>query len=337
MQNINKTPILSWARRFGAKLSTALLLGFAGAAACAAPLNVTLLGTGSPIPTSNRFSQSTLIEAGKQKLLFDVGRGVVTRISQLGIPLRDIDATFISHFHSDHIVGLPDLWLTSRLPTGFGSRKQPMAVYGPEGTVAMTDNLVKAYSRDIEIREADELIPPSSNKFDAHDITPGVVYEKDGVKVTAFETHHGDLITPNYGYIIEYDGKKVLITSDTTYDERIAQQGKGADMIIHEVAAIDPGLLKEYPRFKEINAHHTTPEEAGRIFTMAAPRLAAYTHIIIIKPDQPLEQPTDEVVTRTRATYKGPLVVGEDLMRFEIDKDIKVFDANKKPVAIDMG
>ena len=101
------------------------------------------------------------------------------------------------------------------------------------------------------------------------------------------------------------------------------------------MADIDPELLKQFPRFKEITAHHTAPEEAGRIFSLARPKVAAYTHIIVLKANQPLDVPPAEVLARTRTTYDGPLVVGEDLMRFEIDKDVAVFNARKERVNID--
>jgi len=302
-------------------------------AAQAAPLTVTILGSGSPVPSNVRFSQSMLVEAGDQKLVIDAGRGVTIRLAQLGIPLGSITATFITHFHSDHTVGLPDLWLTGWLPTPFGSRKQPMTVYGPTGTVAMTKNLTAAFSEDIRTRLADEKLPPEGIAFDAHDVKAGLVYERNGVKVTAFDAHHGDLIEPNFGYVIEYDGKKVVISGDTTYDEHVAQQGKGADLLLHEVADIDPDLLKAYPRFKEITAHHTSPEEAGRIFSMARPKLAAFTHIIVFKANAPLDVPPTEVLARTRTSYDGPLVLGEDLMRFRIDGgEVKVFDGHGKAV-----
>ncbi|MEJ8814401.1 MBL fold metallo-hydrolase [Variovorax ureilyticus] len=301
----------------------------------AAPLNVTLLGTGSPVPSNVRFSQSILVEAGKDKLVFDLGRGVTIRLAQLGIPFRDVTAGFITHFHSDHLVGLPDLWLTGWLPTPFASRTMPMEIYGPKGTEAMTRNLTAAFAEDIRTRIADEKLPPSGIAFNAHDIGPGVVYERSGVKVTAFPTHHGDLIEPNFGYAVEYDGKKVVISSDTTYDERIAAQAKGADLLIHEVADIDPELLKAYPRFKEITAHHTSPEEAGRIFSMARPKLAAFTHIIVLKANAPLDVPPTEVLARTRKTYDGPLALGEDLMRFEIGDTVEVFNARKEKVNVD--
>ncbi|WP_093166297.1 MBL fold metallo-hydrolase [Variovorax sp. YR216] len=300
----------------------------------AAPLNVTILGSGSPVPSNVRFSQSTLVEAGNDKFLFDLGRGVTVRLGQLGVPFKDITASFITHFHSDHLVGLPDLWLTGWLPTPFASRKQPMAVYGPKGTVAMTKNLTAAFAEDIRIRLADEKLPPAGIAFDAHDIAAGVVYERNGVRITAFPTHHGDLIEPNFGYTIEYQGKKVVISSDTTYDERIARRAQGADLLLHEVADIDPQLLKDYPRFKEITAHHTSPEEAGRIFAMAKPKVAAFTHIIVLKANQGLDVPATEVVSRTRSTYDGPLALGEDLMRFEIGDTVEVFNARKERIDV---
>ncbi len=304
----------------------------------AAALNVTILGSGSPVPSNVRFSQSILVEAGKDKLLIDAGRGATIRLTQAGVPLRDVTAIFLTHLHTDHVDGLQDLWSTGWLPTPWGSRVKPLTIYGPEGTVAMTQGLTNAFAWDIKTREADEKLPPAGIAWDAHDIGPGVAYEHDGVKVTAFTTHHGDLIHPNFGYVIEYDGKKVVISGDTTYDVHVAEQAKGADLLLHEVADIDPELLQKFPRFKEIGAHHTLPEEGGRIFAMARPKLAAYTHIIVIKANAPLDIPPTEVLARTRVTYDGPLVLGEDLMRFQIDDDgVKVFDAQKKPVAIDNG
>ena len=104
----------------------------------AAEMKVTLLGTGTPTPRLSSFSASTLIEAGAERLIFDFGRGSSIRLFQRNIPLGSITAHFITHLHSDHVVGLPDMWLTGWLGTPFGSRKTPMVIYGPTGTVAMT-------------------------------------------------------------------------------------------------------------------------------------------------------------------------------------------------------
>lgn len=297
------------------------------AAASAAPLTVTLLGTGTPAPNPNRFSQSILVQTADQNLLFDLGRGVTIRLNQLGIPFRDIDASFITHMHSDHLTGLADLWMTGWVPTGYGSRKTPMVVYGPEGTVSMTEHLSQAFAANTKIRHADEKVPLSGIAFEAHDISAGptdayeptVVYEKNGLRVLVFNSHHGDVITPNFGYIVEYDGNKFVLSGDTTYDERVAQAAKGADLLVHEVAYFDPKLFENYPNYREIQAHHTTPEDAGRIFSSAQPKMAAFSHIIVRLAGKSLDNPTDVLVEGARKTYDGPLAVGQDLMRFVID------------------
>jgi ribonuclease Z len=115
----------------------------------------------------------------------------------------------------------------------------------------------------IRIRTEDERLPMEAVAFDAHDIEAGPVSEKNGVKVTAFEVNHGERIRPAFGYIVEYDGKKVVLSSDTKYDERVVKAAEGADLLIHEVADIDPEMVKSFPSYREIEAHHVTPEEAG--------------------------------------------------------------------------
>ncbi len=318
--------ISALARTLG-RIAMAGALSVAAAAAHAAPLTVTLLGTGTPAPNPNRFGQSILVQAADQTLLFDLGRGVTIRLNQIGIPFRDIDASFITHMHSDHINGLADLWMTGWVPTGYASRTTPMVVYGPKGTVSMTEHLSLAYAENTRIRHADEKSPLSGIAFDAHDIDAGpadayrptLVYEKSGVRVLAFNSHHGDLIQPNFGYIVEYDGKKFVLSGDTTYDERVARAAKGADVLVHEVAYFDPALFKNYPNYREIQAHHTTPEDAGRIFSMARPKLAVYSHIIVRLAGKSLDNSTDVLVEGTRKSYDGPLAMGKDLMRFVID------------------
>lgn len=314
-------------------LSAALALSTA-ALASAEPLKVTLLGTGSPNPSPTRFSQSTLIEAGDQKLLIDMGRGATIRLDQIGVQFGSISAHFVTHMHSDHLSAFPDLWMTGWLGTPYGSRVAPMAVYGPTGMVEMTKNLTEAFSEDIRIRLADELLPPEGIAFDATDIAPGEVYNSGGVVVTAFEVNHGELIKPAYGYKVEYDGKAVVITGDTTYDERIAEAAAGADLLIHEVASIDPEIQKEYPKFQQIAAHHTSPEEAGRIFAKAQPKLAVYSHIIQRRATKapPLPRDVDEIANLTRTSYGGPLLIGEDLMSFVIDDAVQVRDKDGNEV-----
>ena len=124
---------------------------------------VTLLGTGSPRPLVQRFGPSLLVEAGSEKLLVDCGRGAPQRLWQLNIPLRDVPTVFLTHLHSDHFMGVPDLWLTGWLATPFGRRTEPLRIYGPAGTREAMSNFEKAFQVDIRSRLADEKLPPAGD------------------------------------------------------------------------------------------------------------------------------------------------------------------------------
>jgi ribonuclease Z len=179
-------------------------------AACAQDFKVTLLGTGSPLPIPDRFGAATLVEAGKEKLLFDVGRGSTIRLNQIGVPIGAINAVFLTHFHSDHTSGMPDLWLTGWIGRYYGNRQSPFRVIGPKGTLSLMQSLQRAYDDDIRIRSEDEKNPLEGVAVVASEYAnDGVVYETNGVKVTAFEVDHGLLIKPAYGYRIDFEGRSV--------------------------------------------------------------------------------------------------------------------------------
>src|SRR5260370_5039704 len=121
-------------------------------------IKVPLLGTGCPPPVMNRFGPSTLVEAGEQKLLFDAGRGALQRLTQLKVRWQDIQGVFLTHLHSDHAVGFPDLWLTGWLMAP--GRNVPLQVWGPHGTRKMMSHLKQAYEYDIRIRLYNDRLPP---------------------------------------------------------------------------------------------------------------------------------------------------------------------------------
>lgn len=289
--------------------------------AAAQDFKVTLIGTGSPNPLPDRFGPSTLVEAGKEKLLFDVGRGAPVRLWQAHVSMGSITATFISHFHSDHTVGIPDLWLTGWIQRPYGSRKGPFVIYGPKGMTAMMDDLRRAYAEDIRIRFADEKYPLEWVAVDAHDYDEGVIYEKNGVKVTAITVDHGDAIKPAFGFRIDYGSRAVVISGDTRYSPHLIEAAKGADLVVHEVAATTPELIARSKVVQTIFAHHTSPQEAGRAFGLIKPKLAAYTHLVMIGDERTAAPGTDELVRQTRETYAGPLAVGSDLMSFDVRDD----------------
>lgn len=288
---------------------------------------VTLLGTGAPEPSPTRFGPATLVQAGGLSLLFDAGRGVTVRLYQLGISSgKGIDAVFLTHYHSDHVAGLPDLWMTGYMFGPFGSRTKPMRLWGPsDGTAApsgaakLAKGLTEAFSDDMRIRQADEHITPAATRIEAHDFHEDrVVFNEAGVKVTAFAVNHGDLIKPSVGYRVDYGSRSVTISGDTQLDENLIKHAAATDLLIHEVFAIS-AKLAALPQLKPVAAHHTSPEQAGTVFSRVKPKLAVYSHFVLIGGTT-----AEEIVSRTRSTYQGPLEAGEDLMRFTIGNGVTV-------------
>jgi ribonuclease Z len=289
-----------------------------------ADFRVTLLGTGVPTPRPERFGPSTLVEAGDRKLLIDAGRGATIRLYQLGVQLGRIDALLLTHYHSDHTSGIPDLWLTGWLGSFYARRTKPFRVIGPVGARMLMSNLEKAYAADIKIRIEDEKLPLEGIATVVEEFhQDGVVYDRGGVRVMAFEVDHGDAIKPAYGYRIEYGGRVAVISGDTRYNANVVKYGTGADLLVHEVAAARPELMAE-AYIRRIIAHHTTPREAGLVFAQARPKLAVFTHLVRLGSDRVPLTEIDAIVRETRQTYEGPLEVGEDLMSFEIGETITV-------------
>jgi ribonuclease Z len=291
--------------------------GFFIGAGQAQNIKVTLMGTGSPQPRMDRFGPSILVEAGGERLVFDCGRGATQRLEQIKIHVGDITALFLTHLHSDHVVGIPDLWLTGWL-TG---RKVPLRVWGPTGTKNMMTHLQEAFEFDIHIRrDVDEKIPGQGELVEAKDVEEGVVYENGGVKVTAFFVDHG-LVKPALGYRVDFEGHSVVLSGDTRPSENLMHWAKGTDLLIHEVMdpeafMVERGSLFKPEAARQILSHHTTPEQAGAVFETVKPKLAVYSHVV--------PGGGQNFVALTRKTYAGPLEVGEDLMTIEIGEKVVV-------------
>jgi ribonuclease Z len=278
-------------------------------------IRVTLLGTASgPRAFVDKAGISTLVEAGGERLLFDAGRGSMQRLVQAGFPMNAVTKLFLTHLHSDHVIGVPDLMLSpwSAAP----ERKVPLEIWGPVGTRDMMRHLEEAFAFDIHMRrDVDESFSPEGIKTLAHDIRPGKVYEKNGVTVTAFLVSHG-LVKPSYGYRVDYAGRSVALSGDTSPNDNLVAVCKGVDVLIHE--AIDVEVLRrlvpDKPRMDAIVARHTTPEQAASIFSKVSPRLAVFSH----------SPGTAAIVEQTRSIYAGRVEMGEDLMVVDIGADLRV-------------
>jgi ribonuclease Z len=269
-----------------------------------AVFRVVLLGTGTPAPSLDRLGPSILVEAGAEKLIFDVGRGVYVRLNQLGVAFADITGILFTHLHSDHVSGLPDLWLTGRFAGK--PRTTRLDVWGPAGTQGMISHLAQAYEFDLSARKH---LPPTQGALVPHEINEGRVFSRNAVTVSAFLVDHGD-VAPAFGYRIDYGGRSVVLSGDTRLSEHLIEKSVGVDLLVHEVGAV--AASASTPDTRRIMNLHLTPEEAGTVFSKVRPKLAVYSHILTFGVSD------DELVSRTRKTYTGPLVVGTDLLSFDV-------------------
>ena len=309
--------IVTWINFYRAARLALLVAIVAPTAAQGQQLRVTLLGTGCPPAVMNRFGPSTLVEAGGQKFVFDAGRGALQRLTELGVRWQDIQGVFLTHLHSDHVVGFPDLWLTGWLIVP--GRNVPLHVWGPRGTTVMMSHLQQAYGYDVRIRIQNDGASPDGVALLVKEISEGAVYDNAGVKVTAFEVDHAP-VTPAFGYRIDYAGRSVVLSGDTRVSENLIRHAQGVDVLVHEVFA--PATLQRagvpVGRAKNIIDYHTTPEQAGEVFARVKPKLAVYSHICMPGATE------EDLIPATRKAYPGPLELGQDLMVIDVGESIGI-------------
>jgi ribonuclease Z len=194
------------------------------------------------------------------------------------------------------------------------------------------ESLQSAYAWDITTRSLEKNKTDSGITVVAKDIKEGIIYEKGGIKITAFRVDHADFIDSALGYRLDYKDRSVVISGDTRYSDNLIKYARGTDVLIHEVAAAREELVQKSATARQILGFHTSPEEAGKIFTKVNPRMAVYSHIILLTTDPAITAPSaDDLLPRTKTNYKGLLEVGEDLMTIMIgDKIIIERHRNEK-------
>jgi ribonuclease Z len=286
---------------------TALLLSFLLLAAGAPPrFELILLGTGYPRPDPQHASAATAVIAGDRWFVVDAGRGVVLRIAGTDLKYEQLAGVFLTHLHSDHISGLPDLFQTS---WQFGRKTTPLQLYGPAGTARLSKALLDFYAEDIHIRrDLTEKLPAAGATIRTHIVHEGVVYDDGVVKVTAFAVDHRP-VEPAFGYRFDCGAKSIVITGDTRPSPNVVKYAKGADVLVTEAYLPEHFLKVDSPEVaKRLMSYHTSAEEAGDIATAAGVHTLVLTHLIPANAEGTFTE-------RTSAHYRGKLIVAHDLLR----------------------
>jgi ribonuclease Z len=272
---------------------------------------VVLLGTGTPFPDPAASGPATAVVVKGRVFLFDAGAGVMRRLRAARLPINGPEALFITHLHSDHTLGYADLILTSWVMR----RRQPFAVFGPHGLRKMTNNLLAAYAEDIDVRTHGlEHEVEGGYRVDVHEIKAGVVYEKDGVRITAFAVEHGNW-KESYGYRIDTADRSIVISGDTRPSESLIKAARNVDILIHEVYSASrlapenrPGG-QDWPQY--CREFHTSDVELGKLAARIKPKLLVLDHIIRMGASD------DELIAGVRAGgFSGRVVIAKDLDRY---------------------
>jgi len=280
-----------------------------------------LLGTGSPPADPDRSGPASAVVVNGTAYLVDFGAGIVRRakgaVAERGIEALDpvkLRVVFVTHLHSDHTVGYPDLILT---PWVLG-RRVPLEVYGPTGIKDMTTHILEAYRADFESRnkQYEEGLYsvgsfPAGHAVNAYEIKPGVIYQDANVKVTAFATKH---TMESFGYRFDTADRSIVFSGDTKPAQATIDACNGCDVLVHEVLTLD--WLSRRPDFAEYaRRYHTTTPQLAELATKARPKLLVLYHESISwRPVVDSQRSRPEVLLQEMTSrYPGHVVVGRDL------------------------
>ncbi len=275
-------------------------------------MRVTLLGTGCPQCDPNRLGPASLVQHGSHQLLIDVGSGATQRLVSAGSTGRALDGVLLTHLHSDHVVDLFQLVISS----WHQGRDRPQRIYGPAGTRRFVDGLIALWRPELEQRIAHELRPSTSAlEVEVTEIIEGEVLRLDEITVHAVAVDHFP-VKQAFGFVIEGGRRRAVFSGDTAPCPRLAEAARGADLLVHEcfihgIMKPEPGVRTEQG-LANVARYHTASSEVGKIAAQANVRALLLHHFVPTAFDR------DAVLAEVRQDYRGPVLIGEDLMSVDL-------------------
>lgn len=272
---------------------------------------VVVLGAGTPIPDARSSGPAVAVVVQGHAYLFDAGAGVVRRAEEAAerdhMPALDaanLTRLFLTHLHSDHTLGYPDVMLTSWVM----GRREALEVFGPRGTASMTEHLKLAYAEDIRVRSQGlEHLDPAGPRVNVHEISAGPVYRDAFISVRAIPVLHGSW-PQAFGYAIEAGGRTIVLSGDTAPCPAITDACQGCDVLVHEVysaiqfAQLSPPVQRYHASF------HTSTKELAAIAAKSKPKLLVLYHQMYFGPREGVD-----LEREVRQSYPGKVVSGRDL------------------------
>jgi ribonuclease Z len=276
-------------------------------------MDLTLLGTGCPQADTERFGPASLVCHDSLAFLVDCGSGVTQRLLAAGLNGRALDAVFLTHLHSDHIVDLFQLIISS----WHQGRDRPQCIFGPPGTRHYCDGLMALWRAELVQRIAHEQRTSTrALELEVIEFQAGLVWDKKDVRVTAVEVDHRP-VKFAYGFVLEAGGRKLAFSGDTAYCPALIEAAQGADVLVHE-CFIHDGMAVATGNctaagLRNVASYHTLSSEVGKIATAAAVGCLVLNHFVPVCFDK------SALLAEIRRDYAGPIVLGEDLLKLDLD------------------
>lgn len=275
-------------------------------------MRLTLLGTGCPVVSTDRYGPAALVESGTTRVLVDCGSGVTQRLLAAGCPGRDLDLVLLTHLHSDHLVDLFQLIVSS----WHQGRDRPQRVLGPRGTRAHVEGLMALWRPELDQRIAHERRPSTAAlEVEVEEIADGWSNELGKLGIAAFEVDHRP-VRQAFGFSFANGGKRAVISGDTRPCAALEAAAQDCDLLVNEVFVhrempVVPGL-RSAETVERVAGYHTLSSEVGKLAARAGARALALTHVVPPAADR------DALLAEVATDFAGPLVLGEDLMRFDL-------------------